>query len=264
MSSRTLHLPLVGLVLVGALVVAACGGGTRAGEVDAGDMPSGAGSASAAPGASAPAEPAGDVGSYADEALVAGAVDALMAHESFSYEVSSRGKASDDTEIRSTIRAIVRTSPEPARIVNFESQGSTTVFLTIGDRYWADLGDGRFRPQETPFDANLPETDGSSLQNLFAMFDSHFDDLIVTGHETTHGVPTVHLTIDPYIVEQRVEAFGEDERGWTLELYLAEDDGRLVRAVYGGPLANVGYFSLDDFAIDVKAVDCACPINEPS
>ena len=124
-------------------------------------------------------------------------------------------------------------------------------------RVTIDFGDGRFRPQDETDDT------GELARKLWdEFFVDYADDFVTAGTETVHGRSAVHLTIDPYLVERKVEMFGEEWRPWTIDLWLAEDDGHLVRAVYGGPQAPIT-FTLPRFTIDIKSVDCECPVFEP-
>lgn len=237
------------LLLAGAtaILLAACGGGASA-PTPVEDDPA----ADMAGGEAAADAPAGD---YADEELVLGAFEALAGHDSYSYEIKVRGMTQS-----SVVRGIVHNAPEPARIVNYES----SAYLTIGDRYWADLGWGELRPADEPFKENLAETDEMSLDKLYEPFTDFADDFVIDGRDEVGGVPTMHLVIDEYIVNQRVEAFGREHAGWTMEIWLAEEDGRLMKALYGGPLAPLGAFGLDDYTLEVKSVDCDCPIVTPT
>ena len=86
---------------------------------------------------------------------------------------------------------------------------------------------------------------------------------MVLGRGTIHGQATTHLVIDPGGVEDQVQMFGEKYRAWTIELWLAEDDGRLVRGIFGGPQAPLSY-SVPQLTVDITSVDCECPVHDPS
>lgn len=232
-----------------AVLVAACGGGASA----AGDpVPDSADE----PAVVIDTQPAAaDDGEYADEEWVAAAVDVLHARDSYTIEVETTYEGSSGPELIrmfGTIRPADRASQ-----VSQEIEGSGSTYITIGTESWIDFGDGRFRPQDETDDT------GELARKLWdEFFVDYADDFVVAGTETVHGRSAVHLTIDPYLVERKVEMFGEEWRPWTIDLWLAEDDGHLVRAVYGGPQAPIT-FTLPRFTIDIKSVDCECPVFEP-
>jgi hypothetical protein len=237
----------IGLLAV-SLLIAACGGGA-----------SGADSTPAS--SDVPAQPpAGDTataadGEYADEAWIANAVAALQAHDSYTFEIETTSESSYGEELRRTF-GVVR-PVDDAAVVNFEIEGTGSQYVTIGEESWIDFGDGQYRPQDEPDESR--EVMQAVWDEFFA---SYADDFVIAGNETVHGRATVHVVIDPYLVEQKVEMFGEEYRPWTIELWLAEDDGHLVRAIYGGDLAPISY-SVPRFTLDVKSIDCECPVTEP-
>jgi hypothetical protein len=243
--------PIAALTLLGiALLVGACGGGASAADA--------IGDPDAQAAADVLIENVDDApeGEYADEAWILGSIDALYARDSFTFEVETSGESSYGP-FTNRVNGIVRPSDD-AFVVNFDTEGSVSQYVTIGDESWIDYGDGQYRPQDVPDDS------GNHVRELWdEYFASYADDFVIAGEETVHGRATVHAVIDPEIVENKVELFGEEYRNWTLDLWLAADDGHLVRAIYGGPQAPVS-FSVPQVSIDVKSVDCECPVHDPS
>lgn len=237
------------------LLVAACGGGASAAAVGDDETTNAAGQAATDQAATDQGGAAAMSGDYADEEWIAGAVAALDAHDSYTFEIETTAESSYGEETRRTY-GVVRPSDDAA-IVNFEIEGSVSQYVTIGDKSWIDYGDNQYRPQDEPDESR------EVIRNVWdEFFASYADDFVVVGPEKTHGRATIHVVIDPDYVENKVEQFGEEYRGWTLDLWLAEDDGHLVRAVYGGPLAPIS-FGVPRFTLDVKSVDCECPVTEP-
>jgi hypothetical protein len=244
---RERPLAAIGLLAV-SLLIAACGAGATA--------------AGPTPGASdAPAQPpAGDTataadGEYADEAWIANAVAALQAHDSYTFEIETTSESSYGEELRRTF-GVVR-PVDDAAVVNFEIEGSGSQYVTIGEKSWIDFGDGQYRPRDEPDESR------EAMQAVWDEFFASFaDDFVIAGNETVHGRATVHVVIDPYLVEKKVEMFVEEYRPWTIELWLAE--GRRPprpRDLRRRPRPDqlLGAAS----TLDVKSIDCECPVTEP-
>lgn len=180
----------------------------------------------------------------------------VKATGAFTFEIESTSEGSSGEETRRTY-GVVRPTDEAAT-VNFEIEGTVSTHVTIGTRSWVDYGDSQWRPLDEP------DLSGDAIRELFdEYFSGSVDDFVIAGHETVHGRATIHAVIDPGRVEDQVQAFGDEYEGWSIDLWLAEADGHLVRAVYGGPLAPIS-FSVPRFTIDVESIDCVCPVSEPS
>ncbi len=232
-----------------ALLVGACGGGAQAADNDTNPDDTAA-AAEILDGDAAPA------GESADEAWIARAIDALYARESFTFEMSSTTEGSSGIEIRRT-NGTVRPA-DASSVVNFEIGGSVSQYVTIADESWVDYGDGNYLSQETP------DLSGEAVRTVWdERFAGYAHKFVVVGHETIHGQATTHVVIDPGVVEDQVQMFGEKYRAWTIDLWLAEDDGHLVRGIFGGPQAPLSY-SVPQLAVDVTSIDCECPVHDPS
>ena len=242
---------LAALVAATSLLLAACGG-TAAPSAD---VPADPDAPASQPVEQPQAGGSTEVGAYADPALIQGAFAALDAHDSYSYEIAFRAEGTSGHHY-----GIVRHAPVEARSVDYGG----IVHLAIDGEYWSDLGWGELRPADVPFKEHDPALDATSVQNLFDDFVDNADDFVVDGTEEVAGQEAVRLVIDPYIVEQRVEAFGADEAGWTMQVWLSTADGALLKAMYGGPLANLDSFGYPDYTIEVKDLDCSCPLQAPA
>jgi hypothetical protein len=238
-------------LLLVALCAAACGGGSPAD-----------GATAAAGATSPPGGGGGAAGEPYDEAIVAAAVDKLAATGSYVYEATITQTGGSGTRIQN-VRGVVRTDPALARSVSYEADGDTIVLLFADGKDWADYGNGF---EEVGADAGTrDDTDPLAIATLFAgSFAGHADDFVIAATETTHDVASVHLVLAEATLADRRESLGEGAEAWVAELWLAEADGRLVKAVWGGAQApEPDAFGLPTFTIDITDVDCTCPVEAP-
>jgi hypothetical protein len=238
-----------------ALLVLGCGGGSSA---TGGSSPAASsGSAGGGGGGSST-----EVGEPYDKAIVLAAADTLATVDSYVYEGSIVQTGGSGTRTQ-TVHGIVRTVPIEARSVSYTAGGDTIVLVFADGKDYADYGTG-FVAVGT--EAGTRETsDPLSIRTLYGAFGGHADDFVVAGRETTHEVPSVHLVLDPDELADVRELMGTGAEGWIAELWLAEDDGRLIKAVWGGPQApDPDAFGQPNFTLDVTDMDCECPVTPPS
>jgi len=117
--------------------------------------------------------------------------------------------------------------------VNYTADGDTIALLHVDGKDYADYGDGYV--EVTADSGTREDTDPLAIRALYASFAGMADDLVVAGRETTHGIATVHLVLGEDVLADRRESLGEGAEGWIAELWLAEADGQLVKAVWGRP-----------------------------
>jgi hypothetical protein len=240
--------------LLATVLVAACGGGSS---------PVG----SAAPGGASPAPAGGggggggSAGEPYDKAKVEGAVAALSALESYLYEgkIVQTGGSGTRTQ---DVRGVVRTKPGPARSVAYTADGNTIVLMNVDGKDFADFGNGL--APATADQGTREESDPLALSALYAAFLSNSNDFVLAGKETVHEVASDHLVLDPDELAKVRDQFGDGNEAWVAELWLAEADGRLVKAVWGGPLAAAPEsFAPPFYTIDVTDTNCTCPVTAP-
>ena len=204
----------------------------------------------------------GSAGEPYDEAKVKGAVQALAALDSYLYEgkIVQTGGSGTRTQ---DVRGVVRSKPSPARSVSYTADGDTIVLMFADGKDFADFGNGL--APATADQGTREESDPLALSALYAAFEGHADDFVLAGKETAHGVASDHLVLDPDELAKVRDQFGDGNDAWVAELWLAEADGRLVKAVWGGPqAAEPASFAPPFFTIDVTDANCDCPVTAPS
>jgi hypothetical protein len=235
-----------------ALLAIGCGGGTPPGSAGSS---AGAGASEGGGGGTATGEP------Y-DDAIVTAAADVLATADSYTYDgvIVQTGGSGPRTQ---AVTGTVRTSPEAARSVIY-TEGDDAIKLLFADgKDFADYGTGY---QPVAADAGTrEETDPLSIRTLYGSFAGHARDFVVAGKETINGIPTVHLVLDPDELADQRESIGEGAEGWVAELWLAEADGQLVRAIWGGPQAPPpASFGQPNYTIEVTDIHCDCPVDVPA
>jgi len=247
---RFLVLATAGFLVI---LVAACGGASTPAGSAAGSSGSGDGNGG---------DTGTDVGEPYDPAVIEGAADVLATVPSYVYEATIVQTGGSGTRTQ-TVHGIVRTTPTEARAVTYTADGDTIGLLYVDGKDYADYGDGF---QAVASDAGTREdTDPLAVRALYGSFSGVSDDMIVAGTETTHDIATVHLVMDPEALAAQRADLGEGAEGWIAELWLAQADGQLVKAIWGGPLAPPPpAFSPPNYTIDVTDTDCECPVTAPS
>lgn len=223
---------------------------------------SGGGAPTGSPGPGGGTGGGGGVGESYEKAIVSGAAETLAALDSYVYEATIVQTGGSGTRTQ-TVHGIVRTAPAVARSVSYTANGDTIVLVFVEGKDYADYGTGF---QAVGSDAGTrDDTDPLSIRTLYGSFAGHAADFIVAGRESAHGIPSVHLVLAPDELADEREGLGAGAEGWIAELWLAESDGQLVKAIWGGPQAPApAAFGQPYFTIDVTDVHCACPVTAPS
>lgn len=231
-----------------ALLVIGCGGGAATGSTPGGG------------GASTP--PGGGTGEPYDEALVTAAADVLAAVDSYEYDATIVQTGGSGVRTQ-TVHGIVRTSPSVARSVTYTIGADVIALMFVDGKDFADYGTGF---TALAADAGTrEETDPLAIRTLFSPFTGgRADDFVVAGKETVHDIATVHLVLDADALADERGSLGEGAEGWIAELWIAEADGQLVKAVWGGPDApDPAAFGRPTFTIDITDTHCECPVTAP-
>lgn len=232
-----------------ALLVIGCGGGAATGSTPGG------GGASTPPGGGGTGEP------Y-EEAIVTAAADVLAAVDSYEYDATIVQTGGSGVRTQ-TVHGIVRTSPSVARSVTYTVGEDVIALMFVDGKDFADYGTGF---TAVAADAGTrEETDPLAIRTLFSPFTGgRADDFVVAGKETVHDIATVHLVLDADALADERESLGEGAEGWIAELWIAEADGQLVKAVWGGPDApDPAAFGRPTFTIDITDTHCECPVTAP-
>ena len=105
--------------------------------------------------------------------------------------------------------------------------------MNVDGKDFADFGNGL--APATADQGTREESDPLALSALYGAFLGQSNDFVLAGKETVHGVPSDHLVLDPDELAKVRDQFGDGNEAWVAELWLAEADGRLVKAVWGWP-----------------------------
>jgi outer membrane lipoprotein-sorting protein len=240
--------------------VVACGGGAPAASTGPGGG-GGSPAASTGSGGGTDGGPA-DIGEPYDKAIVKAAADKLAATDSYLYEMRIIQQRSSDVRTQN-VHGVVRTKPVKARTVSYESGGDTIVLMFVDGKDFADYGNGL--APVGPDQGTREESDQLAVGAMFASsFGGYANHFVVKAKETVHGVATVHLVLDDKTLADRRAEMGKGYEGWLAELWLAEADGRLVKATWGGPVVTKPWSQLEPlYSLDVTDVGCECPVTAP-
>lgn len=242
------------------LVLVACGSSPASSP--GGGTPAGPGSSTAATSGTQPTSPPPE-GGDGEPGDLSAAVDALTAHDSWTFEVHYFVSALD-TGIESSVIGTERRKPLVAVDASHSQPTGTAFHYTrIGNDIWSDVGTGE------PF-----HYDAAESENLIEQYEPfHLNGLVEAaersnveyepvGEDEANGIPAFHYRLSEADRENIVQLTDLEPDQWAGDFWVARDGGHLVRLAWGPQSVDTAQPTIG-FIYDVTAVDCTCPIEPP-
>ena len=237
------------VALAALLLVAACGGNSAA------TQPAGTRVQASQP---------GQAGAPIDVAAIQAGTTALQTqHDSWQYTTTTY--ESGTPSFTQTIAGNQQTEPQTAYNATLTREGMPDKRYTrIGDDIWYDDGTGSYVQTTASDSAVVSAYEPYSLDGLAQSAEQQGYQYLPVGEEKVGGVTTMHYRLDPATIDSIVKDMqGVTAADWAADVYLAVDDGSLLRLAWGPKTADDAQLTTG-FDWMVTSIDCVCPVDPPA